>query len=98
NGCHGVFQRTQRQPCSGIAAEISSAEHGRVAALYRADVFSAAGAVADEMEARSYADAVSRALRPHLVFRPLSDRLSRGLLELQSIRLAIAVRVRRVVR
>src|SRR6202043_1101459 len=44
------------------------------------------------------AGAVGRALCPHLAFRSVSVGLSERLLGLQSVRLAIAVRVRRLVR
>jgi hypothetical protein len=54
--------------------------------------------VADEVARRHHAGAVGRTLRHDLAIRPLSDRLSERLLGLQSVRLAIVVRVRRLVR
>ena len=54
---------------AGAAAEISPGQHGRAAALYRADVFSAADPVADEVAARRHAGAVGGALRPYLAVR-----------------------------
>ncbi len=52
----------------------------------------------DALEAGPDAGAVGAALRRHLALRSLSLRLSERLLELQSARLAVAVRVRRLVR
>ena len=98
NGNHGFPQAARRHHRPGAAAEISSRQHGRVAALYRADAVSAADPVADEMASRRHAGAVGRALCRHLAVRSVSVGLSERLLGLQSVRLAIAVRVRRLVR
>ncbi len=98
NGDHGFSQAAGRHHRPGAAAEISPRQHGRAAALHRADVFSALDPVADEVESRRHAGAVGRALCAHLAVRPASDGLSERLLGLQSVRLAIAVRVRRLVR
>ena len=75
-----------------------SPQHGRVAALYRADVLSPLHSVADEVASRSDAGAVGRALCDEMEVRSVSDGLSERLLVFQSVCLAIAVRVRRVVR
>ncbi len=98
NGHHGFPQAAGRHHRPGAAAAISSRQHGRAAALYRADAVPAADPVADEVEGRRHAGAVGRALCPHLAIRSVSVGLSERLLGLQSVRLAIAVRVRRLVR
>ena len=54
--------------------------------------------VADAVEGRPHAGAVGRALCHDLGVRSVSVRLSQRLLGVQSVRLAIAVRVRRLVR
>ena len=61
-------------------------------------LFLPADPVADEVEGRRHAGAVGRALCPDLAIRSVSVGLSERLLGLQSVRLAIAVRVRRMVR
>ena len=83
---------------AGAAAALPPRQHGRAAALHRADAVPAADPVADEMARRCHAGAVGAALRRDLAVRSLSLRLSERLLGLQPVCLAIAVRVRRLVR
>src|SRR6185312_142824 len=68
------------------------------AALHRADAVSAAHSVADEMAARRVTRPVGAAVRADLAIRLVPDGLSRRLLDIQPVRMAAAVRVRRVVR
>ena len=98
NGDHGFPQAAGCHHHPGAAAAIPPRQHGRAAALYRADAVPAAHPVADEMAARRHAGAVGGALCGDLAVRSVSVGLSERLLGLQSVRLAIAVRVRRLVR
>src|SRR3981189_1163239 len=98
NGHHGFSQAAGRHDRPGAALEIPSRQHGRAAALYRADAFSPADPVGDEVESRRDAGAVGPALCHHLAIRSVSDGLSERLLGLTSAGLAVAVRVRRMVR
>ena len=52
DGHHGFPQAARRHHRPGAAAEVSSGQHGRAAALYRLDAVPAADPVADEMEGR----------------------------------------------
>ena len=98
NGHHGFPQAARCHHRPGAAAAIPSRQHGRAAALHRADAVSAADPVADEVAGRRHAGAVGAALCADLAVRLVSVGLSERLLVLQSVRLAIAVRVRRLVR
>src|SRR5205814_6344436 len=73
------------------------AEYGRLAALLRADAFSAADPVVDKVAKQPRAGDFNRALRAYLAVRSASDRLSERFLVLQSLCVANAVRVRRLV-
>src|SRR6185312_7374364 len=98
DGHHGFSQAAGRHHCPGAAVEISSGQHGRAAALYRADVLPAVDPVADEVANRRHAGAVGPALCRHLAIRSAPVGVSKRGLGLQPVRLAIAVRVRRLVR
>ena len=80
-----------------LLLEIPSRQHGRAAALHRADAVPADHPVADEVATRRHVGAVGAALCADLAVRLLSVGLSERLLGLQPVRLAIAVRVRRLV-
>src|SRR6185437_9778970 len=73
-------------------------QHGCAAALYRPDAGAAPDPRVDPLEARRDAGFVGVALRRHLGVRSLFLLLSERRLGVQSAGLAIAVRVRRVVR
>ena len=81
-----------------LLLQIPSRQHGRAAALHRADAVPADHPVADEVAGRRRAGAVGAAVCADLALRLVSDGLSERLLDLQSVLLAIAVRVRRLVR
>ena len=83
---------------SGAAAEVQAGQYGRAAALHRAAAAVSADAVAAAAAARFRACGVGGALCADLEVRLESAGLSERRLVLQSVRLAIAVRVRRLVR
>ncbi len=62
NGHHGFSQAAGCHHHPGAASEIPPRQHGRAAALHRADAVSAADPVADEVAARRLAGAVGGAL------------------------------------
>ena len=94
----GFPQAARRKPDSGAAAKISSPEYGRLAALYRADVFSALDPANDKVARQPHARDFGRALHAVMAVRSAPDGLSERFLVVQSLCLAIAVRVRRLVR
>ena len=98
DGDHGFPQAARRHHRAGAAVALPSRQHGRAAAVYRADAGAAADPVVDEVAARRDARALGSALRGDLGIRPLFLGLSERLLGVQSARLAIAVRVRGMVR
>src|SRR5260370_27753753 len=77
---------------------LSPADWGSAAALYRADGLSAVDTAADTVERQSHAGDVGRTLRGFLAVRSAFDGLSERFLVLQSLCVANAVRVRRLVR
>src|SRR5436190_1188342 len=88
DGHHGFPQAARRHHCPGAAFAVPSRQHGRAAALYRADAVFARHPVADEMEGRCHAGAVGRTLCADLALRLVSVDLSERLLGLQSASLA----------
>src|SRR5438105_3399646 len=82
----------------GAAAQIQASQHGRAAALYRAAVVVSSRALAAPAPPHARARRFGRALRGGLAIQPQPVGLSGGGLVLQSIRMAVAVRVRRLVR
>ena len=64
NGDHGFPQAAGCHHHPGAAAAIPSRQHGRAAALYRADAVPAPDPVADEVAARRHAGAVGRCSMP----------------------------------
>src|SRR5205085_1726610 len=94
---HRFLQGSRHCDGSGAALEISPAEHGRPAALYRADEFSAADTAADTVERQSDAGIVGLTLCRLPALRSAFDGLSERFLVVQSVCVANAVRVRRLV-
>src|SRR6185437_1604625 len=91
-------QAARRYHRPGAAAPLPPRQHGRAAALHRANAGAAADPRSDALEARRDAGAVDAALCPHLGVRSSFHLLSERRLGVQSDGLAIAVRVRRLVR
>src|SRR5262249_43831157 len=73
-------------------------EHGRFAALCRADGLSAADPAARKIAEGSATRSFRRALHPHAPIRSAPVDLSGGLLVVQSLRMAAAIRLRCLVR
>ena len=98
NGDSGFPQAARRKPDTGAAAEIPSIEYGRLATLYRADVFSSLDPADDKVARQPHPGDFGRALHVVLEVRSAPGGLSEWFLVVQSLCLAIAVRVRRLVR
>ena len=69
NGHPGFPQAARRHHRPGAAAAVSPGQHGRAAALHRADVLPAADPVADAARGRRHAGAVGRAVCRDLAVR-----------------------------
>src|SRR5262249_2422796 len=91
-------QAARRDDRPGAAAQIQAREHGYLAALHRPAAVVSGGAVAAAVPALARARRLGAALRADLALQLEHAELSRRTLVLQSLRLAIAVRVRRLVR
>src|SRR6202008_2789257 len=98
DGDHGISQAAGRDHRPGAAVAFPPRQHGCAAALHRADPVAAADPGLAALEGGRHARAVGPALCRDLGIRPLSLLLSARLLGVQSSGLAIAVRVRRLVR
>ena len=93
-----LHEESRRHDPAGAAVEVQTGEHGRAAALYRAAALVRADIVAAAALAFARAAGFGSALFIDVDVRLEFPGLSERHLGVQSVRLAIAVRVRRLVR